>query len=92
MAVLGGVFGAEAFEKGADDVGFKDAGDEVGVEAFGFVGVAEDEDSGFVGAFDVAAGVAADDEEEGGEAGDDSHGEGSVAGSVEEGQCFFCRG
>lgn len=59
-AVCGGVFDAEAFEEGADDVGLENAGDEVGVEAFRLVGIADDEDFLLVGAFDIAAGIAGD--------------------------------
>ena len=56
--VDGRVFHAEAFEEGADDVGLQNAGNEVGIEAFGLVGVADDEDFFLIGAFDITTGIA----------------------------------
>ena len=68
-AVIGGVFHAEAFKEGANDVGLEDAGDEVGVEALGFVGISNDQNEVLIGTLDIAAGVAGGEEEQNGQEG-----------------------
>lgn len=62
-AVLGGMFDAETFEEGANDVGLENPRDEMRVEAFRLVGITDDEDFFLVSALDVTAGIAGNEEE-----------------------------
>lgn len=90
VAVNFWILHAKAFEKSSDDVGFEDAGDEVGIEAFGLGAVADDEDFFLVGDFDVGPAFAGG-EDEGGECdegGDSEHSE-RLTESGAEGNDFF---
>jgi len=53
IAILCGIFDAEAFKKGADDIGFQHARNEMGIEALRFVAVTNDEDIFLVRDLDI---------------------------------------
>ena len=57
-SVFGRVFHAESLEESSDDVGLEDTGNEVGIEALGFVGVPYDENVLLVCNFDIGPRVA----------------------------------
>lgn len=64
LLIDGGVFADQPLKHGENDVAFDDPADEVGVDALGFGGVAEEEDSVAVGALDLgfAAGAGTGEE------------------------------
>ena len=81
VAVLRRMIDNETFEERPNNVRFEDARNEMGVEAFGFVAIADDENVFLIGNFDVRSAFAGNEgERRGGKEWNDSGHDGMIDG------------